>query len=236
MSVNTNSVKLAGLASLAFAVLVSGRSMAAGFGVITLTDPALGGMAAGQMAIPAGWVGHGIVAVDSCHVSQAKYPVFRIHSADGKMSAQALQSYGWTWITGNPGLKAASGCLPLQGPVSPTEFLRLLVQHFLPQVHIVGPVPQSSPSAAQGGKSGALRVTVGSGAALNDGLMSAFVSCSARPATNGSPAGGACYAHATIFFAPSGELNSLLQMMQHVPPVKVSQRWLTAVRHSAPHR
>ncbi len=64
----------------------------------------------------------------------------------------------------------------------------------------------------------------------------AFVSCSTRTATDGSPAGGACYAHATIFFAPSGELNSLLQMMQHVPPVKVSQRWLTAVRHSAPHQ
>ncbi|NNM61753.1 MAG: hypothetical protein HKM03_06250 [Steroidobacteraceae bacterium] len=58
---------------------------------------------------------------------------------------------------------AASGCLPLQSPVSPTEFLRLLVQHFLPQVHTVGPVPPSS------------------------------------------PAGGACYAHATIFFAPRGQ-------------------------------
>ncbi len=228
--------KFAGIAGLVLAVLVTGRSMAAGFGFVTLTDPALGGMAAGQLAIPAGWTGHGIVAVDSCHVSQAKFPVFRIHSADGKMSAQALQNYGWTWVTGNPGLKAASGCLPLQGPVSPTKFLRLLVQHFLPQVHIVGPVPRSSPSGAQGGKSGALRVTVGSGAALNDGLMSAFVSCSARTATDGSPAGGACYAHATIFFAPSGELDSLLQMVQHVPPFKVSQRWLTAVRHSAAHR
>lgn len=233
---DSNVAKFAGIAILALAVLVTGPSMAAGFGFITLTDPALGGMAAGQLAIPAGWGGHGIVAVDSCHVSQAKYPVFRIHSADGKMSAQALQNYGWTWVTGNPGLKAARGCLPLQGPVAPTEFLQLLVQHFLPQVHIVGPVPQSSQSGAQNGKSGALRVTVGSGAARNDGLMSAFVSCSARPATDGSPAGGACYAHATIFFAPSGELDSLLQMVQHVPPFNVSQRWLTAARHTAPHR
>lgn len=131
-------------------LMFAGCGAAQGYVNLVLTDPYLHGMKFGMATLPDGWKAHGSIGRPTCGAlagqpSGVPEITLRAESADAQMQLRIPPAPMWQWkntlITGrklphHP--TPVPGCLPIFGPVSAAQFVRLYAQQYMRDVRIVG--------------------------------------------------------------------------------------------------
>ncbi len=250
-------------------LMVAGCGAAQGYTHLVLTDPNLGGMKYGVATFPAGWKAQGSISRVRCLMlggtaGGAPVPQLQAQSADGQMQMRVPPTAIWQWnfTTLGNGRKMpqyhAPGCLPIYGPVSAAQFVRLYAQH-MPGVSIVGPasfLPKAAAMIAQTKENlirarqsyerqhpgaylpppqtfdaAAIRVESVSHGERRNGFLSAGVLCSnlsPAPTPNVRTRTGNCVASMTYLVAPPGKLMQMRRLLASMPPLQIDHHYLAA--------
>jgi hypothetical protein len=214
----------------------------------TLTDPAMNGMAAQSLTIPAGWKVQGIVVTTPC--TQLPWPVYRAYAPDGLTEMRMNPAAGWKWAQ-NPAVPIPKECLPLSGPETAAQFLSNFVETIQGGVHVVGPMPVSAAYSADAASFAAklnaqgqqfpvgirarytsdvaaLRIETKNGSFVIEQRLRTAVQCDIQD--SGTFAGGNCFARVEVLRAPQGKLDALAQYVDanNLPNPKMTPQWQTA--------
>jgi hypothetical protein len=216
----------------------------------TLTDPALNGMAAQTMTIPAGWKVQGIVLTSPC--MQIPSAVYRAYAPDGLTEMRLTPALAWKWSSIS--IPKDKGCLPYSGPLSAAGFLNKYVETIPGGVHVVGPMPVDAAyrkraedlaaslnqDAQQAGSRGpgaahftadvaALHIQTRNGSFVIDQRLTTAVGCTIRDPGQ-FMAGGTCSAQIAILRAPQGKLDALVSLVDgnNLPSIHMTPEWQQA--------
>ena len=93
---------------------------------VSVPDTTMNNMAAYSVTIPASWSLQGILMQGGIPTCQSyAYGVWRATSADGQSYVEEMPPMMWAYGTGP---KPASGCLPLNGPMTAQDFVKFLAK------------------------------------------------------------------------------------------------------------
>jgi hypothetical protein len=260
-----NTLRLLSLAALIFcgcssssrpsdAQSASHSSQPHGFISATITDPAMNGMAAQTMTIPAGWKMQGIVITSPC--TSIPSVVYRAYAPDGLTEMRLTPTVAWKWSTAY-NIPKERGCLPFSGQMSAADFLGKYLETIPGGVHVVGPMPvnatfrrtaenvaasQTAASQRAGlgaGPNGqasmqyttdeaALHIQTRNGSFVIDQRLRTAVHCELH--NGGAMAGGVCSAQVEILRAPHGKLDALVSQFDgnNLPSLHMTPDWQEA--------
>jgi hypothetical protein len=198
----------------------------------TINDPSLNNMKAATLTIPAGWQMQGVMMVSPCN--STPWPVFRSYSPDALMQMKYEPVFGWKW---RPQVRAldTSGCAPLTGTMTASQFLQYYIGTMQGGVHVVGTMPVSSQYqqwasglAAQANQissrmvpalqsqntadTAAVRIETVNGSFVVEQRLRTVVACGVNN-SNTTMNGGVCWARVDVLTAPQGKLDALVQLV-----------------------
>jgi hypothetical protein len=198
----------------------------------TINDPSLNNMKAATLTIPSGWKMQGAMMVSPCNTTP--WPVFRSYSPDALMQMRYEPVFGWKW---RPQVRAldTSGCAPLTGVMTASQFLEYYISTMQGGVHVVGMMPVSSQYqqwasglAAQANQmssrmvpalqsqstadTAALRIETVNGSFVVEQRLRTVVECGVNN-SNTTMNGGVCWARVDVLTAPQGKLDALVQLV-----------------------